>query len=389
MTNFVQLYKSTDTNAPSLTGSANSLITLLNKCLVDGYVTASVSSITRIGTTATAVLASSNISLVTGNYVTISGAAQSDYNGTFLITSIDSLNFTYQVANSPVTPATGTLLYAKASLGWTKPFAAGTNSQTYRSADATTNQFYLQIIDNGATAGTTKEAQVYGAEVMTADQAVTVGQFPTVGFATTGMCWRKSDTADATVRPWTIIGDGRVFYLQTQPSSAATVTAQLYGFGHFATLKLGDSYNTFLAAGSAFNTTNTLGGLIAAQPITAINTATAGMIIARSFTQVGIATNGNICGFGGTFIGGVTCIGYPNAADTGYYVNPVFVGETVFSGTLRGRLLGFYNSLHSNPLSNWDTVTGVTGLPGITLITLVAGSGTIGQGMFDVFGPWS
>jgi hypothetical protein len=284
---------------------------------------------------------------------------------------------------------TGTLLYNKAPLGWTRPFTAGTNAQTYRSADVTTNRFYLQVIDNGSTAGTGREAQVYGAEEMSADQTVTSGRFPTTTQMASGMCWRKSDALTGDSRPWSIIGDGRTFYLQTVPTGAIGNTTQLYGFGFFHSLKPTDGYNTFIAGGSAFNTASTLGGLIAAQPPASTGTATVGLYVARPVTGVLGAVNSSVCGFGGTFIGGTACIGYPNNADNGFYVNPVFVGEPTLGTTLRGRFPGFYNPLHAVPLVKHDLVSGITGLPGITLIAMVGSSSTVGCGMFDRFGPWN
>ena len=71
--------------------------------------TDSVSSITRSSTTAT-VTTSGNHGLTNGQKVTISGANQSDYNGTYTIAVTGVATFTYTVANSPVTPATGTII---------------------------------------------------------------------------------------------------------------------------------------------------------------------------------------------------------------------------------------------------------------------------------------
>lgn len=67
-----------------------------------------ISSLTRSGTTATAVTSSAH-GLVTGDLVTIVGATQTDYNlSNVAVTVTNSTTFTYTVANSPVTPATGT-----------------------------------------------------------------------------------------------------------------------------------------------------------------------------------------------------------------------------------------------------------------------------------------
>lgn len=71
-------------------------------------VAVSVSSITRTSTTATVTTAAAH-GFTTGDYVTIAGATQTDYNGEFSITVTAATTFTYTVANSPTTPATGTI----------------------------------------------------------------------------------------------------------------------------------------------------------------------------------------------------------------------------------------------------------------------------------------
>lgn len=72
---------------------------------------AAVASLTGSGTTAT-LTTSTPHGFVTGQKVVISGATQSDYNGSFTVTVTGPTTFTYTVANSPATPATGTILIA-------------------------------------------------------------------------------------------------------------------------------------------------------------------------------------------------------------------------------------------------------------------------------------
>lgn len=399
MANFVQLYKSTDTNAPTLTGQVGSVTTLLNKCLVDGYTTASVTSITKSGTTATYTLASSNTTLVSGNYVTFSGATGGDaslYNVTAQITVLTGTTGTYTLASTPSANATGTLLYAKAGLQWTKPFSAGTNAQTYRSADTGSNQFYLQVVDNAATAGGAKECNFYGAEVMSADQTVTSGQFPTVAQLANGLCFRKSTTADGTTRTWTLIGDDRTFYLMQNTGDTAVQAHNGMGFGHFISFKAGDGFNTFVAGVSLFNAaTNTVPGITSAG---AIGNAVGGAFyVARSYTQTGGAVQGGLLGYAngvttGTIGAGAPAgalITYPNAADSGLYVSQLLVGDGT-AGAIRGRMPGYYAPLHVTPFSEYDQSTGVTGLSGVTLTAItITGQSTTGQVLVDTFGPWS
>jgi len=64
-------------------------------------------TITRVSTTATATCAAHGF--YTGSSVTIAGAVQTEYNGTFTITVVDANTFTYTVSGAPATPATGTI----------------------------------------------------------------------------------------------------------------------------------------------------------------------------------------------------------------------------------------------------------------------------------------
>lgn len=67
-----------------------------------------VSSLVRVSATATATTSGAH-GLVTGDWVTVTGAAQTDYNLTTQVTVLSSTQFYYAVLNSPTTPATGTI----------------------------------------------------------------------------------------------------------------------------------------------------------------------------------------------------------------------------------------------------------------------------------------
>jgi uncharacterized phage protein gp47/JayE len=69
----------------------------------------SVSTLTRSGSTVTATTATSH-GFATGLEPTISGAVESEYNGTYPITVLNTTSFTYEITGTPSTPATGTIL---------------------------------------------------------------------------------------------------------------------------------------------------------------------------------------------------------------------------------------------------------------------------------------
>jgi len=479
MSYYVQVYKGSDLNSPGLSGLAGSLVNLLNCCLVDGYGWSgmSITGITRSGSTATATVSTADgLKLATGMLVTVAGAVQTDYNGTFQITLATSTTFTYTVANSPTTPATGTItcdnflritsitaggagnltatvtatdvnrtlvtgnwltisgctgtgaaqyngtfqitvvgssvftyqmtadptasasgspVYCKAGLQWTRPFAAGTNSQVYRSQDTDSNMFYFQIIDNAATAGGAKEAQIYGAEIMEADQIVSSGRFPTTTQAASGLCLRKSTTASSVQRDWTLWGDAKTFTF-APITGDSTIFAWGCSFGHFISFKVGDLYNTHIAGSLIFNYS---AGSLQHQGCFEMGwlvniTVTGAFYIARAGTQQGTAITSGLSGEATAaacaVIGAATntMLSYPHLPDNAMYYAPLFIQDGI--GILRGRMPGVYQNLSGSAGGNqYDRVVNIVGLPGTT-ITLVACL-TITTGGYinvDTYGPW-
>lgn len=74
-----------------------------------GALNLSVTSLTSSGTTATAVFGAAH-GLATGLSATISGAVETDYNGTFVITVTAEDELEYTISGSPSSPATGTII---------------------------------------------------------------------------------------------------------------------------------------------------------------------------------------------------------------------------------------------------------------------------------------
>lgn len=70
-----------------------------------------IQSLERSGSIVTATLADDH-QLASGVEVTITGAIEPEYNGTFISTVIARNQFTYSIATTPTTPATGTINYA-------------------------------------------------------------------------------------------------------------------------------------------------------------------------------------------------------------------------------------------------------------------------------------
>ena len=395
MTNFVQMYKSTDLNAPTLSGTAGDLTTLLDAILINGYTTASVTSIVESGTTYTATLAVANSTLVVGDHIKIAGVDQSSLNDVWAITAITSTTvFTFTGPGS-LGSITGTITYRKAPLAWATAFT-GTNKRAYRSADTSSNRFYFYVDDSNTlgTGGGAKEAVIYGMEAMT-DINTGTAKFPTVNQQAVGLYTLKSTTADATARVWTLIGDDRTFYFFNQATNSAG-TSQMTAFGHFPSYCSGDGFNTFIIGNSNTNTATTAYGLTSMAANVSTPSACVGLWLARSFTQIGGSDQNAgfyLSGFGGTGSGAIGS--WPNQADSAIWMSPFYIVEcTPYQNSIRGRMPGAYGSWHSQAsmvnVSQYDQVAGFTGISSHNVVCMqVESSGTPYKFFFDATGPWT
>ena len=388
----IKIYRSTDAGAPSLTGQAGSMITVLDAVLVNGYNTVSVSSITRVGATATVVCAAAH-GLSTGDSALIAGAAETDYNIDAVVTVVDTTTFTYTVVNSPATPATGTITVKRAPAGFAKAYA-GTNKAVYRTNDLTSNRMYLRCDDTGSTTGGGGEARMYGYETMT-DVDTGTNPFPTAAQSANGYFWRKSSTTDATARSWWFITDGKlVYYFNQYDLIAATQMNNPTfsgAFGDFLSYKAGDAYSTILTgvseAGSTYYASN---GLFAAMmSLTSPTSFSSSICVARDYTGVPSARYVGLLGSGlnGVF-GSTVYTSYPHLIDSGYYLSPVLVTQGAPS-LVRGRMPGMYEGWHGRAFTHGAIIDNVQGLPGRTLMHLYGRSNsTDGCILLDITGPW-
>ena len=107
-TGYIQIPTGTTAQRPA-TAAAGEIRFNTSTNVYEGYVTGlagvTISGISFVSTTATLTTASAH-GLSTGNYVTVSGASPSQYNGTYIITVTGSTTFTYVMATTPATNAT-------------------------------------------------------------------------------------------------------------------------------------------------------------------------------------------------------------------------------------------------------------------------------------------
>lgn len=378
MTNQVKVFKSTDIGAPVLSGTAGAMIALLDACLVNGYNLNTASSLTRSGAVAT-FTDSTGHGYINGDVVLIAGANEPEYNGEYIISNVTSTAFDYTISGTPATPATGTITAKKSPLGFAKPFT-GTNNAAYQSVAPGATGLLMRVDD-----ALTYYTRVRGYESMT-DVDTGLGPFPTVAQMANGLTWMKSNTADATARPWLLIGDEKLFYLFVQNGSGPSTNYASWAFGDFVSYKAGDAFCCMIIGSAIDSPTSPSHN----NNFTNCALALAGQYIARSYSQIGSAIAFGKYGLYGINDSGYNGIAvYPSVVDSGLIVSPITINES--NAIYRGIFSGVYECIQYNPLSHGDVVTGIEGLTGRSLMMVKSSiySNAEGRIAIDITGPWS
>lgn len=328
---------------------------------------------------------------------------------------------------------------ALTAAGWTIGFTATSKRAYLQNLTGANNAsgMYLYVDDAGPGAGTFKEARACGFETMSAITPTGTGQFPTSAQSAVGvgtLVIRKSATADATARAWTIVANGQTVYIfiETGDQIATTnngLAAFPFVFGDFFSYKTSDSYAVAIVGrtvensassnvdwlsmiGTIFNVTysmaSTMAGHFVARSWTGVGGSTrAGKIIDR-IKMGDSAINGGVVGGwsadGGTqttistaniAIGrnvNTSFFSYPNGPDGACWISPVWINH---NGSIRGYFKGLWAPLHDRPLNHNDTYTVSGGnLNGKSMLTqaipaVVAGAIDVGQIHVETSDTWA
>ena len=381
MTTTVKVFKSTDAGAPVLSGSAGSLIGLMNAILVNGY---NSKSVTVTQTDGLATIFCAGHGFVTGQCLLIAGANPADYNGEKLITVVDENTLSFPVAPGTVSPAIGTISAQVAGAGWSMPFSAS-NKAAFRMGGG--NQRTLRVDDIGTTA-----ARVVGYEAMTSID-VGSGDFPSSVQVSGGLYFNKSTVADASARAWVAMATDRLLHLWINAGPTLGLISGHQCFGDIQSFAGGDQFNTVLMAQTSYSASS-VGAYQAMVTTQGYPNALTGHFMARGYTQTGGSTPfgkhadsakmGSLTGM----LGGVG-LPYPNPADGGLYLSPVFIHE---AGAIRGLLPGVWAPLHQRPFGHMDIVYGSGALADKVFLALNAdgssAAATAGQLLYETSNTW-
>lgn len=390
----VKFFHSAMPNAPVLSGTAGSLIAVLDACLADGFGLKTADSIVVAGGVATATFSTGH-SFEPDTIMLVAGATPSGLNGEKRVLTTSTNTVTFSAAGIPDLTATGTITAKLAPAGWAKVFSA-TNLAAYRSLDVESTRMFLRVDDTGTT-----NARVVGYENMT-DVNTGVGAFPTGAQVAGGGWWPKANSANATARAWTLVADSKGFWLHlhTLSGTDSGVAGSVWGFGDFASLKSGDPYACQLFCAKS-DVTSSYGTSPRAVEYCSHTPVEDSGYIPRSFTALG----GSVAGATSVTSGWATNVGssgyyqnpamplYPNGPDNGLALSGKSVVEP--GVCLRGRTRGIYMALQNcHDKFNWrDKIDGQGTLLGRKLVSIKCGGASLassgGLVFVDITGPWS
>lgn len=345
--------------APSLTGQAGSLITLLDALLVNGYGSITLDSLAVSSGIATATYSSGH---TFPQFLVVEIAGVTDLtglNGKKRIATVSGTTFTFDATGISDGTASGTITAKVPGAGWTKAYT-GTDLAAYRNNSTTGNGAYLRIDDTGTT-----DARAVGYLTMSNVDTGT-DPFPSSTLVSGGGYYRKSATTDATARSWVFIGDDLLFYTSIFTTTSAY---KIVAFGDFYSFSNGSkTYDSCLAI-SATSTG------VAGMAYLDGNSSNQRVYIPRIFAGTGTAVHGVKNGL--SDFSNVTAQAYPHPVSGGLLCSSAHhIHEgTGITANIRGKMPG-YLQIGNNvapSLSN-GYVLPVTGLAS-PIILLYEGSG--------------
>ena len=373
--------------APVLSGTAGSLIAVLDACLVNGWGLLTAQSASVSGGVCTLGFATGHAFDV-DTVALVAGAAVAEINGEQRISAAGTNLVRFPAPGVADGPVGGTITIKIAPAGWEKVYS-GANKAAYRSLSPSASGACLRI-DHGAA----RYARMRVYSTMTdidagTDPTPTDAQLPGGGYIPV------SSSADATPRKWMVAASDR--FVHIMPAHSATYPSD-YGLcaaGDYPSLKAGDAYPVLIVADVSDTSSGGSPGYNNALNLAA---SSAGAWLMRPYTQIGGALGAYLYKPGFTSSSPSGSTGHPpgpNPINNSIEVCPTLVVEGPSpQGNRRGEVPGLYGIPHylGSSFDTKDRITPAVGLPGHTLIAVrYYGNQTLAQSFrfaLDITGPW-
>lgn len=378
----VKYFDSTMIGAPVLSGLPGSAINVLDACLVNGFGSVTLNSLVINNNVATGTVAAghnfamiagiNNVTPAIGPVIQIAGAAQSEVNGDWRLSSVPtSTTFTFVTEGIANQTASGTITAKRAPAGWAKLFA-GANKAVYRSLRADSTGMALRIDDSP-----NYSAAVVGYATM-AD--IDTGTYPFPSTSNYGFV--RSNATTSAARSWVLIADAHIFYHHIEFNGSAMYYT-MQGFGDFLRASTADAYACILirglqgSGGSAASAGGVNSGIFLQN--------SSGLITPRSYNASTIAQTVVLYS---TFVitWGSSVLPFPDPLSGGLVVAPIHVFE---SGVPRGVMPGIYAPLNNFPSQSHHKRVERGYINGLDRALMLLGGQTGSYAIAtDITGPW-
>ena len=376
--------------APTISGTAGAMISVLDACLVNGFGSKTATSVTVAGGIATVTFAGGASAAQPQSVILVAGVtgAMTDLNGEQKVLSANTTTVAFATALADGT-ATGTITFKMAPLGWTKVYS-GTNKAVYKPSDVAASSALLRVDDTGTTA-----ARVRMYETMS-DIDTGTNPAPTDAKVSGGLYWWKSGVASSATRRYTIFGDSRNVYVGVAPYTTNIHT--IFAFGDLDSYKSGDAYCGFIC-GDAAEVGSAPSGNLLAQDTGSTET----LQIMRSHTGLGVAVAASrraVCGSAGGGSGDDPRMGtFPAPSNNGLFLSRMVAGQRLFDtygprGLLPGILYVPQASTNGGLFLRGTLVDGTGEYAGKKIYAVPQTASGLSTptndfaGFFDVTGPW-
>lgn len=360
----VKWFNSNMSGAPALSGTAGALIAVLDACLINGFGSVTLTSLTVASGVATAV--KSGHGFIDYVVVLIDGATPSALNGEKRITWIDANTFSFDATGIDDQTATGTITAKVAPAGWSKLYSK-TNTAVYQRSDLAATAMLLRVDDTPA-----QYPSIIMYETMS-DVDTGTAPGPTSGHQSFG----KSSSAGSTAKPWRLFADSRYFFLQSQPQAVNNWYGNIE-YGDIIPYKDIDQYHCILNGHTSDVYYYTFHVLSPAG------------IVCRSYDESVGAKQIRRYSHSATLSLGSCDQAFPSLVDALFHAWPIEIWEGSVNG--RGLLPGLWNPIHKAPSSfsaDYDgrILNDIPQLPGrkVMICRIYDNSYAVAV---DITGPW-
>lgn len=249
---------------PIMSGNSNTVINIFDKCLVSGFGSIVVNSISIDATGFSTVTYSNHGYNKTPIVLLISGSPNENLNGEWELTGFTSTTLTIDTRESGLTNVviSGTITIKIAPLGWEKVFDNVANSvAVYRSSDPLSRRHFLRLDDYDGISVPSRFSYLRGYENMSSSDDVGTYPYPLQSSFSRGLGIVRSlysnpsiyfTSGDANIS-WTLVGTSKQFYFFSHYVNGGRKYSRMFiFFGDLNSYVPGDFGASALLGGTTF-----------------------------------------------------------------------------------------------------------------------------------------